>query len=102
MRWTGVARVMTCVAIALILAFLGRTRALAADDVAALNKQALQFHSQGRYQEAAVLAEKALALAENTLGAEHPHTLIYVNNLGFMYKAQGLYDKAGPLYRRAL
>lgn len=77
-------------------------RAQNANDPAALNLQALEFHRQGKYKQAAELAEKALALAERTRGAEHPHTLIYVNNLGFMYKAQGRYEAAEALYRRAL
>lgn len=73
-----------------------------ASDLAALNKQAFQLHGQGKYKEAAAVAEKALALAERTLGAEHQNTLICVNNLGFMLVAQGRYDKAEPLYKRAL
>jgi CHAT domain-containing protein/tetratricopeptide (TPR) repeat protein len=77
-------------------------RADDASDLAALNKQALQLHGRGKYKEAAAIAEKALALAERTLGSDHPNTLICVNNLGFMHVAEGRYDKAEPLYKRAL
>ncbi len=73
-----------------------------AADVAALNKQMDQFYRQGEYKEAAVLAEKALAVAERVLGKEHPETLASVNNLAFLYEAQGRYGEAEPLYLRAL
>ena len=36
------------------------------------------------------------------LGPEHPETLISVNNLAELYKAQGRYGEAEPLYKRAL
>jgi hypothetical protein len=36
------------------------------------------------------------------LGAEHPRTLISVNNLASLYNSQGRYGEAEPLYRRAL
>lgn len=46
-----------------------------AADVAALNKQVVQLYGQGKYKEAATIAEKALALAERVLGRERPDTL---------------------------
>jgi CHAT domain-containing protein/tetratricopeptide (TPR) repeat protein len=73
-----------------------------AADVAALNKQAVQLYGQGKYKEAAAIAEKALALAERVLGREHPDTLTSVNNLAEDYNAQGRYGEAEPLYKRAL
>ena len=48
-------------------------------EVLALNKQAVQLFGQGKYNEAAAIAEKALALAERVLGPEHPDTLTSVN-----------------------
>ena len=36
------------------------------------------------------------------LGQEHPDTLTSVNNLAFLYQAQGRYGEAEPLLRRAL
>ena len=73
-----------------------------AADVAALNKQVVQLYGQGKYKEAAAIAEKALALAERVLGKEHPDTLTSVNNLACLYRAQGRYGEAEPLYKRAL
>jgi CHAT domain-containing protein/Tfp pilus assembly protein PilF len=68
----------------------------------ALNEQAVQLYKQGKYTEAAAIAEQSLALVERTLGRDHPHALTAVNNLAMLYKALGRYDEAGPLYRRAL
>ena len=35
-------------------------------------------------------------------GDRHPRTLISINNLGMLLKAQGKLDEAGVLYREAL
>jgi tetratricopeptide (TPR) repeat protein len=73
-----------------------------ADDIAALNRQAVQLYGQGKYKEAATVAEKARALAEQAFGPEHPITLQSVNDLAFLYQAQGRLAEAEPLYKRAL
>ena len=36
------------------------------------------------------------------MGAEHPQTLVSVNNLAGLYERQGRYGEAEPLYRRAV
>jgi tetratricopeptide (TPR) repeat protein len=36
------------------------------------------------------------------LGAEHPDTATTLNNLALLFKSQGDYDGARPLYERAL
>ena len=46
--------------------------------------------------------KRALEADERVLGPEHPDTLISVNNLADLYKAQGRYGEAEPLFRRAL
>ena len=43
-----------------------------------------------------------LQVNEKALGAEHPPTLIRVNNLAGLYRAQGHYDEAAPLYKRTV
>jgi CHAT domain-containing protein/tetratricopeptide (TPR) repeat protein len=73
-----------------------------AEDVKALNRQAVELYRQGKYAEAFKRAEMALAIAEKSLGPEDPDTLLSVNNLGFLYEAQGRYAEAEPLLRRAL
>lgn len=49
--------------------------------------------AQGGYAAAAVTERRALALAERTLGPEHPHTLTSANNLASTLRGQG--DLAG-------
>jgi Flp pilus assembly protein TadD len=39
---------------------------------------------------------------EEALGAKHPSTLIYVNNLAQLLQARGKLDEAEPLFLRAL
>jgi tetratricopeptide (TPR) repeat protein len=43
-----------------------------------------------------------LALHERVLGAEHPLTAQSLNNLAELYRAQGAFERALPLYERAL
>jgi CHAT domain-containing protein/tetratricopeptide (TPR) repeat protein len=76
--------------------------AQSADDVAAFNKQVELLYGQGKYVQAAALAQQALSLAQRVLGKEHPDTLRCLNILAFVYDAQGRYAEAEPLYRRAL
>eukprot|EP00435_Cladocopium_sp_Y103_P003441 s5544_g1.t1 len=45
---------------------------------------------------------KALDAKERTLGAEHPHTLVSVNQFASCLQAMGLLKDAEPLFRRAL
>ena len=56
----------------------------------------------GKYEEAEPLYRRALAGREAALGAEHPDTLMSVNNLAVLLKDMGKYEEAEPLYRRAL
>ena len=41
-------------------------------------------------------------LGKAKLGEDHPETLVSLNNLAFLFKAQGQLAKAEPLYREAL
>jgi hypothetical protein len=40
------------------------------DDVPVFNQQVVRLYDEGKYKEAAAIAEKALALAERTLGKD--------------------------------
>lgn len=57
---------------------------------------------QGKYEQAEPLHERALAINESMLGAEHPVTVQSLNNLANLYAEQGKYEQAEPLYQRAL
>jgi tetratricopeptide (TPR) repeat protein len=66
-----------------------------------LNAQAKEAYQAGDYSKGIALAEKALALARQAFGDRDPQTLISLNNLASLYKAQGRYGEAEPLYQEA-
>ncbi len=57
---------------------------------------------QGRYSEAAKVAEEALKVAENTFGPDHPNVATSLYHLAVLYETQGKYAAAEPLYKRVL
>jgi tetratricopeptide (TPR) repeat protein len=65
------------------------------------NKVAI-LYQQGRYSEAAKVAEEALIVAEKTFGPNHPRVATSLNNLVELYRAQGKYAETDPLYKRSL
>jgi len=67
-----------------------------------LDSMAYDYYRQGRYEQAAGLLERALAMREQELGADHLDTARCLNNLAEVYREQKKYEQAEPLYRRAL
>jgi tetratricopeptide (TPR) repeat protein len=57
---------------------------------------------QGRYSEAAKVADKALKVAEKTFGINHPEVAVSRNIMAAVYQAQGKYAEAETLYKRVL
>jgi len=72
------------------------------DEASLLNELAETHYAMARYSEAEPLYERALAIREKVLGAEHPDTAQSLNNLAVLYYNQGRYAEAEPLYVRAL
>ncbi|HXB68404.1 MAG TPA: tetratricopeptide repeat protein [Candidatus Acidoferrales bacterium] len=70
--------------------------------VTSLNNTALSLQSKGDLGAAEPLFRSALAIAEKTLGPDHPDTAGSLNNLAGLLELQGDYAGAEPLYRRAL
>ena len=46
--------------------------------------------------------EEALSISRRVLGADHPETATSQNNLAVLYRAQGRYAEAAPLYKEAV
>ena len=63
---------------------------------------ALLYYSQGKYNEAELLYQQALALRQKLLGNDHPDVASSLNNLALLYYSQGKYKEAEPLYQQAL
>ena len=60
------------------------------------------LESKGDYAAAEPLYRRALAIAEKTLGPDHPNTAMSLDNLAGLLASKGDYAAAEPLYRRAL
>ena len=67
-----------------------------------LNLQGRVLYDAGDYRHAEEPYTHALALREQALGSEHPDVAQSLNNLAGLYKTQGWYAKAEPLYQRSL
>ena len=68
----------------------------------ALNTEVLSLYRQGDFDRAVVIATKALQVAEQAMGANHPSVATSLNNLAEIYQTQGQYAQAVPLYKRSL
>ncbi len=65
-------------------------------------QQGEALYQAGRYDEALPFWKKALKLGQREFGPEHPSTAMLLNNLAELYRLQGRYAEAEPLYKRAL
>src|SRR5258706_4998169 len=68
----------------------------------ALIQEATDLFGAGKYDRAAAAAQKALQVAEQKVGRNHPDVATSLNNLAACYDTQGAYAKAEPLYQRSL
>ncbi len=76
MFWRARVRHVVLTILLLVVSSTMGASARSADDIDALNKQAVQLYGEGRYAEATAVARQALKLAERMLGEEHPATLL--------------------------
>ena len=67
-----------------------------------LNQEIMELYRTGKYDRAVVVAKKALEVAEENVGPNHPDVATSLNNLAELYDTQGQYAQAEPLYKRAL
>jgi tetratricopeptide (TPR) repeat protein len=67
-----------------------------------LDSAADYLQGRARYPDARSLRERALAIREAHLGADHPDTAQSLNNLAVVLRDQGDLDGARPLHERAL
>jgi tetratricopeptide (TPR) repeat protein len=67
-----------------------------------LDSAAGYLHGRARYAEAKALAERALALANATVGPDHPDTARSLDRLATVLRVQGDLDRARSLHERGL
>ena len=67
-----------------------------------LNQEVMELYRTGKYERAVIVAKKALQVAEENAGPDHPDVAASLNNLALLYRAQGQYAQAEPLYKRSL
>ena len=80
-----------------------QARDLVSPDVAfTLNQIAKLYKDQGRYDQAELLYQRALMIAEQVWGPKHLYVARNLNNLARFYQAQGKYVQAQLFYQQAL
>src|SRR5262245_52463589 len=67
-----------------------------------LERDYVRLRKDGKYREAGALAKQACSILEAELGTFSAEFASCINDLAVLYKRQKAYDKAEPLYRRAL
>ena len=67
-----------------------------------LNQEATSFYVKGQYDRAAEVAKRALQVAEQTVGPDHPNVATSRDNLARIYDAQGQYAQSEQLYNRSV
>src|SRR2546426_1076820 len=63
-----------------------------------LSNEVTSLYQKGQYDRAVVVAKKALAVAEKAVGPNHPAVATSLHNLALLYRSQGQYAQAEPLY----
>lgn len=66
-----------------------------------LNSLAVLYRTQGKYEEADPLYQRALAILEKALGPEHPHLATCLENYAVLLKKMGRAAEAATLEARA-
>jgi tetratricopeptide (TPR) repeat protein len=72
------------------------------DELDALNSHVAELYRAGRYSDAMLVAQHALAIAEKFYGPQHPGVATDLNNLALLLQDTNRLAEAEPLYRRAL
>ena len=67
-----------------------------------LNQEAMDLYRAGNYDRAELVALKALLIAKQNVGPNHPDVAVILNNLAGFYETQGNYASAELLFKRSL
>ena len=72
------------------------------NEASQLHQQVAKLYTEGRYDEAIVLAQRSLEMLEKALGPKPFNVAASINNLALLHKVKGNYVQAEMLYKRAL
>jgi len=92
------------ITIAILLLFTGTTliHAQGADtEWDTLNQEVLELYCQGKYEQAVVVAKKALEVDEANVAPDHPDVAISLENLAALYRATKQDKEVLELEKRA-
>jgi CHAT domain-containing protein/Tfp pilus assembly protein PilF len=67
-----------------------------------LSSESVKLYEAGKYDEALLAIERALAIRERILEPSHRDVATALNNVAIIYRKKGEYAKAEPLFQRAL
>src|SRR5262249_44602667 len=71
------------------------------EDLDALTGEGGNLYQGGKFAEATEILKQSLGLAETKFGPNHPQVAKSLNNLALLYRAQGRYAEAEPLFKRS-
>ncbi len=98
-NWT---RCQQCLPHALICAeYIDQYRLYFPEAARLLNQAGEYLQDHAQYAQAEPYLQRALAIKEKVLGPEHPETATTIDKLAILYRAQGKYTQAEPLYHCA-
>jgi tetratricopeptide (TPR) repeat protein len=97
--WATCARLLPHAVVA--LTHLDATHTEPAVTTYLLNAIGNYLYARGQWEEATPYWERALAMREAVLGAQHPDVATSLNNLALLYHDQGHYEEAEKLEARA-
>ena len=66
-----------------------------------LNDEVMSLYRQGRYDSAVVVAKRALQVAEQSVGPDHPTVATSLENMAALYRKTGREKEAEALEKRA-
>ena len=66
-----------------------------------LNQETIKLNAEGKYDRAVIVAQKALAVAMENVGPDHPAVATSLENIAVLYRETGRKDAAVPLEQRA-
>ena len=67
-----------------------------------LTSEVMKLYSSGDYTQGVKVAKRALQVAQQNDGPDHPNVALSLSNLAELYEAQREYAKAELLYKRSL